>query len=590
MLMRMWRLLDRGERRRLLRIAPLLAVSAVIEVVGVASVIPFLSLLADPGAVADLPVVGPWLADQSDGDLAGIVRLSALVLAGLLVAANALVIVTKYNLFRYSWSLNRSISTRLLRHYLRQPYAYTLTRNTAELSNKVIVEVKQLITMGVQPLLNVLSQGVIIVALLVFLIALNPLLTTIVIVVLGGAYGAVYAVSRGYLRSAGREAVKHGAARIKAVNEALGAFKELKLASLEASGLSQYEVPSSRFAKIQATVQAIASLPRYALEAVAVGGMIVIATVFVGRDGSFAATLPLLGAYAFAGLRMMPAMQALFHAAARLRAAIGPLEAVEAEFAAASPDVDVLDAPPAPIAFREAIDLLQVSYSYPGTEERALADVNLRLVRGGSLAIVGRTGSGKTTIVDILLGLLEPSEGSVSVDGVKVDAGNRRAYRRLFGYVPQDIYLLDDTIRRNVALGLRDEAIDDAAVQRACRQAQVAEFIEGELPGGYETVVGERGVRLSGGQRQRIGIARALYNQPSVLVFDEATSALDVHTEQQVFAALDAIARERTLVTIAHRLETVAKADTVIVLAAGRVVDEGSPLEVLARFQQGAVV
>jgi ATP-binding cassette, subfamily B, bacterial PglK len=188
--------------------------------------------------------------------------------------------------------------------------------------------------------------------------------------------------------------------------------------------------------------------------------------------------------------------------------------------------------------------------------------------------------------VNVLLGLLDPTSGHITVDGVPFDARNRRSYRRLFGYVPQDIFLTDDTIRRNVALGIPDDEIDDEAVQRACRQAQVDDFIEHELPNGYLTIVGERGVRLSGGQRQRIGIARALYHQPAILVFDEATSALDVHTEKRVFEALHAIARERTLVMIAHRLETVAKADRVVVLEGGRVTNAG-PAESVVGWYRG---
>jgi ABC-type multidrug transport system fused ATPase/permease subunit len=398
------------------------------------------------------------------------------------------------------------------------------------------------------------------------------------------AYGGIFVASRRYLRRVGREAVAAGAARLTAVNEALGGFKDLKVSGREAAAFARYEAPSRRYAEVQAAVMAIAGLPRYALEAVAVGGMVIVASLMAGREGSFADTLPLLGAYAFAGLRLMPAMQNLFNALARLRFVRGSLEDELRD----ARDEEPLAEAPEPLPFADTLTLRGVTFAYPGTDAPTLRDLDLTLHRRRSLAIVGRTGSGKSTLVDVLLGLLEPASGVLEVDGVAVRPEQRRAYRRLFGYVPQSIYLLDDTIERNVAFGMPDAAIDAAAVRRACALAQIGEFIERELPDGYATVVGERGVRLSGGQRQRIGIARALYHGPEVLVFDEATSALDVHTERQVYQALEGLARTHTVVTIAHRLETVANVDRVVVLDGGEVVDAGPPGEVLRRYGAAA--
>ena len=587
MLARLWRLFGREERRRLLTIAPLLALAAAVEVVAVAAVMPFLALLADPGSLPDLPLVGNLLAGIDPDAASESLPLAGLSLALLLLLANGLLIATSWWVHRFSWGLNHSISSRLLRHYLRQPYAFVLQRNTAELVNKVIVEVRQLSDQGVRAALDLLTRSTVIVALVGLLVVLDPLLAGVAFASLGTVYGVIYLVSRRYLRRIGREIVAAGAARLKAVNEALGGFKDLRVAGRERAAYEQYLPHSRRFGEVQAAVGVLVMVPRYALEAIAVGGVVVVASLLAGREGSSVAALPVFGAYAFAGLRLMPAMQHLFGAVARLRFVTGALDAIEADLRLASDlEADVAPADETPYPFREAISLHGVTYAYPsGDGELALhgADVDVR--RNRSLAIVGRTGSGKSTLVDVLLGLLTPDEGCVSVDGQPVPPERVRAYRRLFGYVPQSIYLLDDSIARNVAFGLPEDAIDLEAVRRACRQAQIAQFVEEELPKGYLTRVGERGVRLSGGQRQRIGIARALYHQPPVLVFDEATSALDVHTEQQVYQALDAIARERTVVTIAHRLETVAKADHVIALERGRVVDEGPPEVVLARYR-----
>ena len=586
MLLRLWHLFGPDERRRLLWIAPLLALAALVEVVGVAAVMPFLALLADPASIGALPLVGGLFANVTPDGAAAALPLAGLALAALVVSANLLLITTSWWVHRFSWGLNHAISSRLLRHYLRQPYAFVLTRNTAELANKVIVEVRQLSDQGVRAALELLTRSTVIAALVAFLVVLDPVLAGVAFASLGTVYGAIYLVSRRYLRRIGREIVRAGAARLQAVNEALGGFKDLRVAGREQTAFEQYLPHSKRFGEVQAAVGVLVMVPRYALEALAVGGVVIVASLLAGRDGGSVAALPVLGAYAFAGLRLMPAMQQLFGAVARLRFVSGALDAIESDLALRGDLEADAGADVEPLAFSEAIAVRGVSYAYPsGDGERALHGVDVEIRRQRSLAIVGRTGSGKSTLVDVLLGLLTPDEGTVTVDGEPVSRDRVRAYRRLFGYVPQSIFLLDDTITRNVAFGLPDSAIEHDAVRRACRQAQIADFIEDELPEGYETRVGERGVRLSGGQRQRIGIARALYHQPAILVFDEATSALDVHTEQLVYQALETIARERTVVTIAHRLETVAKADHVIVLEHGRIVDDGPPDAVLQRYR-----
>lgn len=586
MLKRLWNLLDARERRRIIASVPMLVLTALVEVVGVAAVIPFLALLADPGSAGSLPLIGPWLQGTGITDSVAMLRWTGVGLAVLTVVANGLVILTYSWLYHFAWGLNHSLSARLLRHYLAQPYIFTVTQNTASLANKLIVEIRELVLNGVQAGLEVIARGFVIVAIVGFLILLDPVLALAVFLVLGAAYGGIFLTARQYLKRIGAESVKAGAERMKVVNEALGGFKDLKVTGRESSVFRQFEGPSTRYAQVQASSTVISALPRYALEAVAVGGLVLIASIMAGREGSFSSALPLLGAYAFAGLRLMPAVQLMFNAVSRMRFATGSLDAVEADILAMGAREGDLESLPQPMGFDSSIEVEDVVFRYVASEPPTLKHVTLEIRKGVSLAVLGRTGSGKTTLIDVLLGLLVPEQGRLMVDGREVGSEDRRAYRRLFGYVSQSIFLLDDTITRNVAFGLPDDEIEMDAVRRACAQAQIADFIEGELPEGYDTVVGERGVRLSGGQRQRIGIARALYGDPQVLVFDEATSALDVHTERQVYQALDNIARTHTVVTIAHRLETVSKADHVVVLEHGRVVDQGPPTEVLARYEE----
>lgn len=580
-------LLEPRERRSLLFLFPLVLLAAGFEVLGVASVIPFLSVLADPQSVRTLPLVGPLLSGAGIEDTGALVRWTGLLLAAVIVVSNLVMIAKHYFLLRYSWGLNSALSSRLLRHYLAQPYIVSVTRNTGAMTNKLITEVRQVVEVGFRSTLEVVVRSVMIVAVLAFLVALDPLLASAVFGALGVFYGLIFFAAKGILRRFGREAVAAGAARVKAVNEALGGLKELKVAGRERSAHQAFEIPTRRFGDLQAWIGAISTLPRYALEAIAFGGMVLIASLMAGREGSFVSTLPLLGAYGVAAVRLLPAMQALFSSLARVRAASGSLEAIEADFLDARSEGRSLEPAPAPLAFDRTVELQNVRFSYPDADRPALDGVTVRIRRGSSLAIVGRTGSGKTTFVDVLLGLLDPQHGAISVDGVAVTPERRRAYRRLFGYVPQSIFLVDDTITRNVAFGVPDDEIDAAAVERACRSAQILEFVQQELPAGFDTIVGERGVRLSGGQRQRIGIARALYHRPPILVFDEATSALDVHTEHRVYEAFEGLADEHTIITVAHRLATVRQAGRVIVLEQGHVVDQGTPDDVLERFELG---
>lgn len=586
MFSRVLRLLTKSEKKRLILLTPWLVGSALVEVVGLAAVIPFLAILANPDSIGTVPIIGEWVAGQGIEDPLTLLRLAGVGVAAAVILANTMVVATNWRLLRFAWELNHQISSRLLQHYLAQPYSFVLRRNSAELANRVTLEVTRITRDGVTALLEVVAKSVVTIAIVTFLVLLDPLLALIAFVSLAGIYGIIFLATRRFLRRIGREVTKLNGVRLRVTSEAMGGFKEVKVAGTEAASLSRFSVPSRRYAEVQAISGAMQTLPRFALEAVAVGGMVLIASLLAGRSKAFSDTLPLMGAYAFAGLRLMPALQAIFSSVTRMRVAMGAIEAVEEDLReAVEIGSEITSTPVKPMEFADQISLHSVSFVYPGSSRAALSDVQLTIPKRQSVALVGHTGSGKTTLADVVLGLLPPTSGHVEVDGVPVTLDNLRSYRRLFGYVAQDIFLTDGTILQNVAFGIPMDQIDNNAVQQACEAAQIASFIQEELPDSYETMVGERGIRLSGGQRQRIGIARALYHDPQILVFDEATSALDIHTEQAVYNALDAIAKTRTLLTIAHRLETVATADRVVMLKDGHIVDQGPAAMILENYR-----
>jgi ABC-type multidrug transport system fused ATPase/permease subunit len=317
-------------------------------------------------------------------------------------------------------------------------------------------------------------------------------------------------------------------------------------------------------------------IPKFALETIAFGGLLLIVLYLLYTRRGLSLVLPLIGLYTFAGYRLLPALQAIFWGAAQVRfngAALDVLRDVSSAPYNSVREVDLNGGTALP--FNSVLELKGVTFYYPGTDAPVIEDLNLSIRSGSSVAFVGRTGSGKTTIADLILGLLSPSAGCIRADDVEITDENRSQWQRNLGYVPQEIYLTDDTVARNIALGIPDERIDIVAVQRAAQVAKIHDFIVNELPEGYQAKVGERGIRLSGGERQRVGIARALYQNPGVLVLDEATSALDGATEEAVFHTIESVGRARTLIIVAHRLTTVRHCDVLYVVEAGRIVARG---------------
>jgi ABC-type multidrug transport system fused ATPase/permease subunit len=579
---KLYDLMDPSERKRFFLLLPAVTAMALMQVVGIASVLPFLALVTDPTVVetnALLARVYDALGFSSMNAFLVFAGVAALVL---LVVSNGFTAFVEWLLLRYSWHLNHDLSVKLLREYLAKPYVFFLDRNTAGLATNILSEVKQAVRGFVLAALQLLSRGVVTLFVLGLLVALYPMLALMTFGFLGAAYGITFLLVRRGMAESGRLRSQADRARFQAASEALSGIKDIRILGREEPFLRRFERHSRVYEAQMARQQVIAAVPRYAFETIAFGGMLMIVLILLMRGQGVQEIVPTLGVFAFATMRLLPALQSLFAALSALRFSTPSIDVLHRDLEALGRH-PAPSKPVAPLPFRESIELRGVTFRYPGTPKPVIHGFDLSIAANTTVALVGATGSGKTTTVDILLGLLEPEEGELLVDGVPITDENRRAWQANLGYVPQQIYLADDTIAANIAFGVRREEIDMAAVERAARLANVHDFIVGELPDGYGTMVGERGVRLSGGQRQRLGIARALYHDPKVLVFDEATSALDNVTEESIFRAVSDLGKSKTIVMIAHRMTTVRGCDVIYVLDRGAVQAQGTYHDLLER-------
>lgn len=593
---KLFALLNRRERRNLSLLFVSVLLMAGLQVASVASIMPFLQVASDPSIIQENEYLHWAYTTFEFSDTRSFLIALGLIALVILVVSNAFIIFTRWAMERYAWGRNHSLSRRLLRSYLYRPYEYFLTRNSAELGKNILEEVKEVTASMLKPTLRGMAKGVVAIFIIGFLVYYDPIVALMVSIVLGVAYGGIYLVVRDQLDRRGERRVAANTKRYQFVRESFGGIKDVKIQGKEEAFLEQYDEPSEQYAKNQALYRVIKKAPRYIIEAVAFGGIILIAVYLIAVQDNIQQVVPVLGLYAFAGYRLLPALQEAFHGLASARFNIAALNKLhdDLEHQPTGPAVrsngtsDELEA----LTLNDELVLQDVSYTYPEAPSPTIKDISLTIPAQTMVGFVGKTGSGKTTVIDLILGLLRPQEGQILVDGTPLGTGNLRRWQRDIGYVPQHIYLSDDTVARNIAFGVPPDEIDMRAVRDAARRAHIYDFVEEELPEGWETVVGERGVKLSGGQRQRIGIARALYHGPSVLVFDEATSALDQSTEASVMEAIYGLEERHTILLIAHRLSTVQRADNIMMLEQGRKVGQGTYDQLMnehAKFQSMAI-
>lgn len=574
---KLFHLLTLQERRHAYLLLCMIIVMALLDVIGIASIMPFMKVVANPQVVEKnhyLAFIYTYFGFNSTHNF--LLFLGIIVFLTLVISLGFKALTT-YSLLRFTHMRNYSISKRLVAGYLQQPYDWFLNRHSADLGKTILSEVQQVIIGALIPLLQLFAYGAVALAILSFLIFINPSLALIITTVLGCSYSVIYFLLRPYLGRIGQGRVHANRERFKAVQETFGGVKDIKVSGLEMVMLDHFDKPAKLFARHQAAFQVSSQLPRFAMEVVAFGGLLVVIIFLLAVSGNLINSLPLLSMYAFAGYRLLPALQQIYIQISAMRFAGPALDALYTDFESLETvNTNVLTrSSVSPLGLKQAIKLKQVTYTYPKTSQPTLHHLSLEIPSCSTVGLVGSTGSGKTTTVDLILGLLQPQSGQLLVDGTPISPENVRSWQRTIGYVPQHIYLADDTVAANIAFGLSQEKIDMSAVKCAAKTANLHEFILNDLPQGYATMVGERGVRLSGGQRQRLGIARALYHNPEVLVLDEATSALDNITEQAVMEAVQKLGQSKTIILIAHRLSTVSECDKIVVLEQGKIVGQG---------------
>lgn len=577
---KLWSLLGSDERRGAVLLLALMLIGMLFETLGAGMIVPVIALLTqNPGDYAGrFPALRPIL------ELMGYPDKKALVAAGMFALIGVYSVKCLYlgclALFqnRFAYRAQWRLSQRLYSAYLAQPYAFHLNRNSAQLIHNVIREVDVLFAYAVLPGIMLCAETMVVVGLSVLLLFVEPLGAIIVAGTFGLAGLAFYRVTAKSVENWGRARQYHEGRRLQHLQQGLGGVKEVKLLGRESEFLEQYRVDNVQSAHVAQFHQTLVQLPRLWLELLAVGGLATLVLAMLLQGRTLDAVLPTLGLFAAAGFRMLPSVNRILSSTQTLRYGLPAVSTLHSEFALLGPAK--IESRREVVPFRRTIEFQSVTYAYTGKASPALSEISLCVRRGEFVGFIGSSGAGKSTLVDISLGLLSPTSGRLLVDGQDIGIDLRK-WQDQVGYVPQSIFLIDDSLRRNIAFGLPDGAIDEASIWRALAGAQLAEFVK-SLPEGLDTVVGERGVRISGGQRQRIGIARALYNDPAVLVLDEATSSLDNETERGVMEAVRALHGAKTIIVVAHRMSTVRQCDRLYRIESGRIVQEGMPDNILA--------
>ena len=573
-------LLDSRSRVQFSLLALMMLVGAGLETLSIGLILPFLQLIEDPARIATVPVFGVWLESLGTNDKGRLLVYAGFGLLAVVIIKNLFMVVLIYCQNRIAYKNEWLMARRLYRHYLESPFVHAMRRNSAELIRNVHEAVRVTTISVILGFVNLFTELFVLMAITALLLALQPLAALSAAAVLCLAIASYQVLVRQRFVAWGRSTLSLQKDLIQSLQQGLHSLKTTKVHGREEFFLNGFSKVKRTLVGIEVILNTVNNTPRLWVEMVFAFGVVLVIVILISGDGAGTGILPVLGLFAAAAFRLIPSVNRMIVAFNNIKRGKAALESVVRDIHSESPEAP--NAEESSPDSNAGIDLGPlrsirfdgVSFTYPNESSPAIDNLSLEILPGQSLGLAGPSGAGKTTLVDILLGLLAPTKGRVLINGQDLSRINK-AWRHRLGYVPQSIYILDDTLRRNIAFGYADDEIDEDAVLTAIEQAQLEDFVNG-LTEGLDTVLGEHGARLSGGQQQRIGIARALYHDPEVLVLDEATSSLDTETEQEITAAIDNLRGIKTLVIIAHRLSTVRQCDRLIYLENGKLADSGT--------------
>ena len=552
-------------------------IAVLLEMVGIFSILPFLHVLTDPSIVDTNKVLKRVFEISSNFGIKTnhefLIFLGIIILIFLIISLSFKSLMIYFQ-HRFIEMRKYSLAQRLMESYLRQPYIWFLNRHSSTLSKNILNESHTVITRGLHHLINLITQIITILILLSLSIYVDPFIAIVIGVLFSFAYGTIFLLTKNIISRFGKERFDSNEQLFKIINETFTAIKQIKISGIENIKIKIISKLGINLARNSAYIGTVSSIPRYFLELLVFGGMLALTLYLMTKVGTFEKALPLIVLYSIIGYKLMPALQAIYLSLTNLNYVSVPVDIISKELKLL-PKSD-FSQKKEKLLLKESISLKEVFFKYPRASKNTLNNINLNVSASSFVGIVGTTGSGKTTLVDIILNLLEPDRGVVEVDNKPINKINSVQWIKSIGYVPQNIFLTDDTISANIALGSNDQNIDIKQIEKVSKIALIHDFILTNLNDKYETKIGEQGVRLSGGQRQRIGIARALYHNPTVLILDEATSALDGFTEQLVMKELKKLKNDITIIMITHRLRSLVECDNIFLLDGGSIKAQGT--------------